>query len=126
MKRAVMVVFDGYDKEYAYKTYDPDIKEGDTALVEVNGQLKLVSVRRIVSDPSASEFGKATKFLMSRIDMSWFDKGRSIEDEEKKLQARIKARYNALEEEAKWRLLAKDDPELASLISKLDGIRRDV
>lgn len=128
-----------FGKEYAYKT-NLDLKEGDFAVVKtpvmVHGSLCASIIRgglsevkplekyRVVKVVRVENFEdkKATKFIVSKVDVSEYEK--RIADEKKKQELLVEMEKLA-ESSSKLRtyeLLAEADPEMRALLDAYKAI----
>lgn len=75
-----------YARTYTYKTYDGNIRIGDSVITELNGEFKIAEVTHIPGHPA-----DATKFIVQKVDTSDYPGERierlktQIKDEEAKI-----------------------------------------
>ncbi len=106
--------FDGYEgKDYAYKT-DLDLEEGDFAVVKVEKSYKVVKVMEMSEELDE----RATKYIVSKVDVSAYEK--RVADE-----ARREVLLERMEELAKFRkyeLMAETDESMREMLDEYKSI----
>ena len=120
-RRTALCTFEGYDKEYAFKTYDETLSAGDYVLVDTANGARIVRIAAIGGD-AESKADAARKFVLSKVDFTAYEKGKEIDAKSEELKERMKKRYEEISEIAKYKLIANDDPELASLLKSYEEI----
>ena len=120
-RRTALCTFENYEKEYAFKTYDETLSAGDYVLVDTANGARIVRIAAIGGD-AESKADAARKFILSKVDFTAYEKGKEIDAKSEELKERMKKRYEEISEIAKYKLIANDDPELASLLKSYEEI----
>lgn len=85
----VMVRFSGYGKQYTYKTHILDFKVGDEAVVDVNGETKVVTVSQVHKSPRLEVNAPyAYKWIICKVDRTTYNRLASMQLEPKKATVR--------------------------------------
>jgi len=120
--RVAGVTLDPYNsKEYAYALFLDDVELGDKVVVR-NSDGSLVMGRLASVDSHPHEKVKNGCEVICVVDLTEFNKRQEqfakVADLRKKMDARVKA----LQDIALYELLAKDDPELQTLLSEFKSL----
>lgn len=106
-------------KDYYFKSYDR-LFIGDIVVCDtVNGPVlgEVIGINMPVPDGI-----KVNAEIIARVDMSRY-KERKIKREKRiEIEKKLEARFNELDKLAKYRLFAKEDPELACLLDEYDKL----
>ena len=100
-------------KQYAYKTV-LDLKVGDMVVVEARASYGLAKVVTVGGFES-----KATRFVVSRVDLSALEDMKVKEEEIARIKREIAKRKQEFEEEKFLEMFAAQDSEAASLLKQL-------
>lgn len=116
MKGAV-IKFEGNYKQYEFKT-DLDLKKGDLVVCDTSIGYSVGEVINLLEEIT----NKATKWLVCKVDLE-NHKARLVKEAKlKDLKAKMEKRRKQLQDIQVYELLAKDDPEMASLLVEFQQI----
>ena len=110
--------FDGYEgKEYAYMT-DIDFSEGDFAVVEVGSIYKVVKVMSVSDEID----DKATKYIVSKVDVAAYEKRVADEARKKALLEKMEKREEQIRKFRIFEDMAKTDESMRALLDEYKSI----
>ena len=110
--------FDGYEgKEYAYMT-DIDFSEGDFAVVEVGSVYKVVKVMSVSDELD----DKATKYIVSKVDVAAYEKRVADEARKKALLEKMEKREEQIRKFRIFEIMAKSDEYMKALLDEYKSI----
>lgn len=129
--RVVSVKFKGTNsviynsREYFYFTFF-DVEEGD--LVVVDTSTNGISVAKVhnnnVTDPA--DIKKATKYLVQKIEMEEYQKRVDDLKSLKELKSKMDAKVKELQDVAIYKMLAKEDAELANMLQAYESMTKEM
>ncbi|MDA1509591.1 hypothetical protein ORN01_25375 [Bacillus cereus] len=119
MKKFVEVTFDNnaYSKNYVFKNDIEGLVIGDKVVVETANGFSVGTIKGFLE---TSKIG--TKYVVQKIDL---DSHKLRLEKEKKLatvKAKMEARRKQLQEIEIYKILAKEDSEMATLLSELENL----
>lgn len=115
--KLISVKFDDYpySKEYVFACF-VDVNVGDIVVVDTANGFQIAKVTKLTGElPS----GKVIKEVVDVIDVSAFNARKEKAEKLKKLKSKMDKRVKELQDIAVYELLAKDDPEIAKMLTEL-------
>lgn len=110
--------YEGYEgKEYAYMT-DIDFKEGDFAVVKVESVYKVVKVMSVSEETD----DRATKYIVSKVDVAAYEKRMADEAKRKALMEKMEKRAEQIRKFKIFELMAKADKSMKALLDEYNSI----
>lgn len=109
------------NRTYEFQT-DLNLKKGDLVVVECTNGLQVAGVTSISDTRTYKEGNRATAWVVCKIDREAHDARVLKWEEIQKVQAQLRARYDAAKELEVYRILAEKDPEMAALLDKLNDL----
>lgn len=116
-KKIAVVEFESGYKSYEFKTDIEDLHVGDYVVVDTSSG---INVARVVEIKDYSN--KATKWVIQKLDMTKHQERLEKEKKLKEIQAKMEARRKQLQELEIYRLLAKEDAEMAKLLEEYTSL----
>lgn len=107
-------------KHYAYKTFITDLAVGDCVLVNARGLYQLVQVTALEEDMTEEQKKAATAWIIDKIDIDRYNKAMETLKKEEVLRRKAAERFKQISEENLWKMAAKDDEQLASILKELE------
>lgn len=119
MKKFVEVTFDNnaYSKKYVFKNDIEDLKIGDKVVVETTNGFSVATIKGFLE---TSKIG--SKFVVQRIDTEAHEIRKEKEKKLATIKAKMEARRKELQEIEIYQILAKEDSEMASLLSEFNKL----
>ena len=114
--RYVQVKFEGGGQQYSYLC-NFDVQVGDYVLVVPRNFPTVAKVTKVTN----AEMKAAKKHIAGVVDLSEYEKILAREEHIKETKAKLEAKRKKFEEVAMYRLLAKEDPEVAALLKELEN-----
>ncbi|EAE6351444.1 hypothetical protein BFG78_05900 [Listeria monocytogenes] len=108
----------GSEKLYDYRTFLKDLNAGDLVAVETaNGY----AVAEVVKFNTAST-REPRSYAFQKIDVNTLNNEKARQEEIEELRFKIDLQVQKTSEKARWKELAKSDPELKTLIDTLESL----
>ncbi|EHP2922892.1 TPA: hypothetical protein ACSY40_09495 [Listeria monocytogenes] len=108
----------GSEKLYDYRTFLKDLNAGDLVAVETaNGY----AVAEVVKFNTAST-REPRSYAFQKIDVNTLNNEKARQEEIEELRFKIDLQVKKTSEKARWKELAKSDPELKTLIDTLESL----
>ncbi|MBC1622321.1 hypothetical protein HB925_07625 [Listeria welshimeri] len=108
----------GSEKLYDYRTFLKDLNAGDLVAVETaNGY----AVAEVVKLNTASTH-EPRSYAFQKIDVNTLNNEKAKQEEIEELRFKIDLQVQKTSEKARWKELAKSDPELKTLIDTLESL----
>ncbi|EAD1842001.1 hypothetical protein HB952_14200 [Listeria welshimeri] len=108
----------GSEKLYDYRTFLKDLNAGDLVAVETaNGY----AVAEVVKLNTAST-REPRSYAFQKIDVNTLNNEKAKQEEIEELRFKIDLQVQKTSEKARWKELAKSDPELKTLIDTLESL----
>lgn len=117
----VSVKFESYSYAKAYH-FLSDIEElavGDTVVTDTTRGLQVGTVTSVSDTPSS----KATKYIVQKVDMVKHEERKAKAKQQAELKKKMEARRKQLQENEIYRILAKEDEEMAKMLEEFDSIK---
>ena len=117
-KISVQLLQDFHKKDYCFLCYD-EVSIGDLVVVDtVNGFL----LGRVTDLEGSLPDSKVLKEVVAVVNEEPYKTRQAIAERKKELKKKMDARVKKLQAEAIYRLLAKEDHELADLLTEYEAI----
>lgn len=106
----------GYDtvKEYVWVGLER-FNTGDMVVVDSRNGLGICQVTKC---DSWQDDSKASKYIVGKVDNAKYENRKKLDELEKELEKKLKARAKKLQSIALYEMLAKDDPEMQELVDR--------
>ncbi|WP_324658944.1 hypothetical protein [Bacillus cereus] len=119
MKKFVEVTFDNntYSKKYVFKNDITDLVIGDKVVVETANGLSVATISGFLE---TSKIG--TKFVVQKIDMVAHNNRLEKEKKLATVKAKMEERRKKLQEIEIYKILAKEDSEMAKLLAEMNEL----
>ncbi|EAD4381145.1 hypothetical protein V8K88_000057 [Listeria monocytogenes] len=108
----------GSEKLYSYRTFLKDLSVGDLVAVETANGYTVAEVVRFVT---SSAYGTLS-YAFQKIDVNGLNNEKARQKEIEEVRFRIDLQVQKTSEKARWKELAKADPELKALIETLESL----
>lgn len=76
------------------------------------------SMRLLRRCPAWQDDSKASKYIVGKVDNAKYENRKKLDELEKELEKKLKARAKKLQSIALYEMLAKDDPEMQELVDR--------
>ena len=113
--KIVGVQFEDYDKVYYYKTFI-DVKVGDMVVVEAKCSYSIAKVVSICGDST-----KASKYIVSKIDIEAHKENRAKVEEQEKLMKELDRRIAEINKMQFYKQFAETDDEIKGLLDAVEN-----
>lgn len=119
MTKFVEVTFDNntYSKKYVFRNDIADLQIGDKVVVETQHGFSVGTVKSFLE---TSKIG--TKFVVQKIDVEAHNKRLEREKKLATVKAKMEERRQKLQEIEIYKILAKEDSEMAKLLAELNEL----
>lgn len=120
--KVVEVKFDDYGSKYNFKTDIEGIAVGDKVVVDTAHGFSVATVTSLEQHTTK----KATKFVVQVIDVAKHEERLEREAKRLAMVSKMEARRKKLQEMEIYRLLAKEDEEMAKLLEEyqeMEGLK---
>lgn len=106
------------NKLYHFKCDIEGIDVGDKVVVDTANGLAVAEVAKVITEGS----NKATKWVVDKIDMSAHEARLEKQKKLEELKEKMEQRRKEIQEFEIYRILAKEDEEMAELVKNLDDL----
>ncbi|MNU34863.1 hypothetical protein D3C71_234490 [compost metagenome] len=121
MKKIARVKFAGETRLYDFYIADDVAKTHDTVVCDTSRGYSVGVIREIKS--VADNFnGKATKWVVCKVDLESHVRRVQREEQARLIRAQLAAKKNLFETQRMYNIMAQEDPEVASLLNKLEEL----
>lgn len=119
MKKFVEVMFDNntYSKKYVFKNDIEGLVVGDKVVVETTNGFSVATIKGFLE---TSNIG--SKFVVQRIDTETHELRKEKEKKLATVKAKMEARRKKLQEIEIYKILAKEDSEMATLLAEMEEL----
>ena len=115
----IKFVDERYDSVYDYANYDPDLKEGDLCVVKsAKHGLGLARVTDIVERTDL----ETCREIVAKVCTDDYDRRVDTRTRAAELKAKMQERAKQLQDIALYQMLAKDDPDMMSLLTEYQNL----
>ncbi|EHC5243276.1 hypothetical protein JR594_001164 [Listeria monocytogenes serotype 1/2a] len=108
----------GSEKLYDYRTFLKDLSVGDLVAVETANGYAVAEVVKFNTVPTREPRSCA----FQKIDVNTLNNEKARQEEIEELRFKIDLQVQKTSEKARWKELAKSDPELKTLIDTLESL----
>lgn len=117
------VTVEGYGlSTKVYANYDETVKTGDLVVIEDHGKKLLAYVDGIEDKDGVSTPDHAEGEVVARVDMKPYEDRVQKRVKLREVKKKMEARAKKLQDIAVYKLLAKEDPEMAALLGELESL----
>ncbi|EME0756671.1 hypothetical protein VXI14_001874 [Listeria monocytogenes] len=108
----------GSEKLYDYRTFLKDLSVGDLVAVETANGYAVAEVVKFNTVPTR----EPRSYAFQKIDVNTLNNEKARQEEIEELRFKIDLQVQKTSEKARWKELAKSDPELKALIDTLESL----
>lgn len=105
-------------KDYDYYTEEENLKDGDLVVVHARDDFELAYFSRY----DEGEDDRDLKWVICKVDLSMHYGRIARKEKEKVLKEKLKKEAAKAQELQVYRILAKENPEIAALLNELDNL----
>lgn len=115
----VKVAFNGADKPsgYYYANFESDLKVGELCIVKYGSRMDVATVVEII-DATVETYNE----VVAKVYTDDYNARVKIRARAAELKAKMEARAKQLQDIALYQMLAKDDPDMATLLDEYQGL----
>lgn len=115
----IKFIGDSVPCSYVYANYDSDIKVGDLCVVKPANHT--MNLARVVAINDCNDF-ELQREVVAKVYTEDYDRRVEMRAKAAELKNKMEARAKQLQDVALYQMLAKDDPEMAALLSEFQGL----
>lgn len=117
----VSVKFEDYEyaKAYSFLNDIEGLAVGDKVVADTTRGLQVGTISKISDTP----INKATKYLVQKVDLEKHEARKAKAKQQAELKKKMEARRKQLQENEIYRILAKEDEEMAKMLEEFDNLK---
>ena len=121
--RVVLISLNSTAKPSHYYSYFTDLtlEKGDRVVIDAQGQLIVGKVAK-VRGLTQNQQGRATKWVVQKVDFTAYDKRRKEAELVQELENRMESRLKQQQKYVLFNQLAETDPEMKELVEQLRAV----